>query len=94
MKLVYKDSKEEVKIGDKVLTETLNKYATVTYFTKPHKAASAGFVTYIPESIVPGICMNFSCSNVYEYEPDQDKGWCDCCASNTVKSGLILAGLI
>ena len=45
MKLVYKDSKEEVKIGDKVLTETLNKYATVTYFTKPHKAASAGFVT-------------------------------------------------
>ena len=45
MKLVYKDSKEEVKIGDKVLTETQNKYATVTYFTKPHKSASAGFVT-------------------------------------------------
>jgi hypothetical protein len=38
--------------------------------------------------------MNPSCSNVYEYEPDQDKGWCDCCASNTVKSGLILAGMI
>ena len=25
--------------------ETQNKYATVTYFTKPHKSASAGFVT-------------------------------------------------
>ena len=50
--------------------------------------------TYIPESTVPGICMNPSCSNVYEYEPDQDKGWCYCCASNTVKSGLILAGMI
>ena len=50
--------------------------------------------TYVLESIVPGICMNHSCSNVYEYEPDQDKGWCDCCASNTVKSGLILAGMI
>ena len=40
MRLVYKNSKEEVKIGDKVLTETQNKYAT-----KPHKSASAGFVT-------------------------------------------------
>ena len=45
MRLVYKNSKEEVKIGDKVLTETQNKYATVTYFAKPHKSASAGFVT-------------------------------------------------
>ena len=50
--------------------------------------------TYVLESIVPGICMNPACSNVYEYEPDQNEGWCDCCASNTVKSGLILAGMI
>ncbi len=50
--------------------------------------------TYVLESIVPGICINPSCSDVYEYEPDQNEGWCESCNSNTVKSGLILAGLI
>ena len=49
---------------------------------------------YVFASTVPGICTNSLCYNVYNYEPDQDEGWCDSCESNTVKSGLILAGMI
>ncbi len=46
------------------------------------------------DSIVPGICMNDGCNEIYEYEPDQDRGWCEECGTNTVKSALILAGMI
>jgi hypothetical protein len=41
---------------------------------------------------VPGICTNCECT--YDYEPDQDRGWCDECESNTVVSALILSGII
>lgn len=37
-------------------------------------------------SIVPGICMNEGCNAVYEYEPDQDQGYCEVCKTKTVKS--------
>jgi len=37
-------------------------------------------------SIVPGICMNDGCNAVYQYEPDQDKGYCHVCKTKTVKS--------
>lgn len=46
------------------------------------------------DGIVPAICMNDGCDATYEYEPDQDRGWCDECVTNTVKSALILAGVI
>ena len=46
------------------------------------------------DSIVPGICMNDNCDATYEYEPDQDRGWCDICETNTVVSALVLAGVI
>jgi hypothetical protein len=46
------------------------------------------------DSIVPGICMNSSCECTYDYEPDQDKGWCDACSTTSVTSGLILLGII
>lgn len=42
--------------------------------------------------MMPGICTN--CGEVYYYEPDQYRGWCDGCEANTVKSGLALLGLI
>jgi hypothetical protein len=34
------------------------------------------------------------CDYATEVEPDQDRGWCESCGTNTVKSALILAGLI
>lgn len=46
------------------------------------------------DSCCPGICMNKDCEYTTEVEPDQDKGWCEICETNTVKSGLMLAGII
>lgn len=49
---------------------------------------------YAHEVIVPGICMNNGCGMTYDYEPDQDRGWCERCKTNTVKSGLLLMWFI
>ena len=46
------------------------------------------------DSLAYGICMNPDCDFTTQYEPDQDKGWCDLCETNTVKSCLILAGIM
>jgi hypothetical protein len=46
------------------------------------------------ESVVPGVCMNKDCGATYEYEPDQNRGWCEVCGTNSVVSGLILIGII
>ena len=46
------------------------------------------------DSCVPAICMNVGCDFTADYEPDQDKGWCECCDTNTVQSALIIAGFI
>ena len=44
------------------------------------------------DSISPGICM--VCGHTGEVEPDQAAGYCDGCGANTMKSALILAGVI
>jgi len=46
------------------------------------------------DGTVPAICMNENCEAVYYYEPDQVRGWCDECETNSVKSCLVLGGLI
>lgn len=46
------------------------------------------------DSVVPGICVRPDCDLTTEVEPDQDRGWCESCEANTVKSGCILAGII
>lgn len=46
----------------------------------------------VMDSIVPAICT--TCESGTEMEPDQDRGWCESCGTNTVKSCLILAGVI
>ncbi|MFW6246762.1 MAG: hypothetical protein ACOC22_01105 [bacterium] len=43
---------------------------------------------------VPGICMNDNCMATYNYEPDSNRGWCDECQTNSVKSCYVLAGII
>lgn len=42
----------------------------------------------------PAICMNLGCDYTTDTEPDQTRGWCECCNSNSVKSALVLAGYI
>ncbi|MBE3145398.1 MAG: hypothetical protein IMZ61_15975 [Planctomycetes bacterium] len=46
------------------------------------------------DSVAKGICTNPGCDYTTEVEPDQDKGYCEVCNTNTVKSCLVLAGII
>jgi hypothetical protein len=49
------------------------------------------------DSVVPAICCNPDnpdCNYTEGMEPDQQRGWCDECQANTMKSCLILAGVI
>ena len=48
----------------------------------------------ISDSVSPAICMNEGCDYTAEMEPDQDRGWCEACGTNTVASALILAEII
>ena len=48
----------------------------------------------IIDSVCPAICMNAGCDYTTEMEPDQDRGWCESCGTNSVKSALVLAGII
>lgn len=48
----------------------------------------------VTDSVCPAICTNADCDYTIEMEPDQDHGWCEVCASNSMKSALILAGVI
>ncbi|HEX4960624.1 MAG TPA: hypothetical protein VF173_07275 [Thermoanaerobaculia bacterium] len=50
--------------------------------------------SYALDSVVPGICMNPDCSSTAEVEPDQREGWCEECSTRSVRSGIVLAGLI
>lgn len=49
---------------------------------------------YITDSVAPGICMNDGCSYTVQVEPDQCEGYCEQCGTNTVKSCMILAGVV
>jgi hypothetical protein len=46
------------------------------------------------DSIVPGICINPDCDYTIEVEPDCSSGYCEECDSQTVRSILILLGVI
>lgn len=46
------------------------------------------------ESVVPGICMNDGCDYTTNVEPDSTEGWCENCETNTVRSGVVLLGII
>ena len=46
------------------------------------------------DSVAPGICANPGCDYSTEVEPDSSEGWCECCEAGTVKSCLVMAGII
>jgi hypothetical protein len=48
----------------------------------------------VMDSVCPAICMNECCDHKAEMEPDQAQGWCEVCNANSMKSALVLAGLI
>ena len=43
---------------------------------------------------VPAICMNEGCDYCTDIEPDQDRGWCPECKTNSVCSALILYDIL
>ena len=45
------------------------------------------------DSIAPGICLNPGCDYSTDVEPDQDRGYCEICETQSVKSALRLAGI-
>jgi hypothetical protein len=52
------------------------------------------FEAVITDSVCPAICINDGCDYTAEMEPDQRRGWCEVCGTNSMKSALVLAGLI
>jgi hypothetical protein len=52
------------------------------------------FAAVLSDSVSPGICINPGCNYTTDVEPDQDRGYCEVCRTQTVQSALILAGLI
>jgi hypothetical protein len=46
------------------------------------------------DSVSPAICMNEGCNFTCEMEPDQDRGFCDECRTNTMTAAPVLAGII
>lgn len=42
----------------------------------------------------PGVCVECREYVAMDVEPDQDRGWCENCEKPTVKSVLVLAGMI
>ena len=49
---------------------------------------------YALDDVAPGICMNPDCDYTTEVEPDQREGWCEECGTRSVRSGIVLAGII
>ena len=49
---------------------------------------------YMHEGIMPAICMNKGYNYSTEMEPDQDRGWCENCSTNSLSSAAILMGII
>ena len=52
------------------------------------------FQVSLGDAVCPAICMNEDCSYTDNLEKDQREGWCPECGTNSMKSCLILAGLI
>jgi hypothetical protein len=49
---------------------------------------------YALESMSPGICMNSDCDYTTEVGLDERAGYCLSCQTTTIRSGIVLAGLI
>jgi hypothetical protein len=46
------------------------------------------------DAVSPAICTNPDCNYTCEMEPDQDRGWCDECRTNTMVAAPVLAEMI
>tara|TARA_A100000172_G_C2944053_1_gene76689 strand:+ start:255 stop:473 length:219 start_codon:yes stop_codon:yes gene_type:complete len=72
------------------MTSKLNQLANDWGYNNPEDMMT----DYVFDSLHPAICMNKDCDYSTEMEPDQDRGWCDCCETNTLVSAGMLMGII
>lgn len=70
--------------------EKLQHLAEIEGFTDATELAKE----YISDSVCPAICMNEDCDYTEEMEPDQNRGHCPECNTNTMKAAFILMGVI
>jgi hypothetical protein len=49
---------------------------------------------YVLSEVVPGICMNEHCEYTADVAPGEREGWCEECGTRSVRSGIVLAGII
>ena len=69
----------------KLVTLTASEgYAEVVNFLEDHAL----------DSIVPAICVAPDCDHSADLEPDQRAGFCEVCGRASMKSGLVIAGMI
>lgn len=48
----------------------------------------------VADSVNPAICVNPDCDYTTGMEPDQDRGYCEACGTQTVQAALVLAELV
>ena len=71
-------------------SELLQELATEWGYRSPEQLVEA----YVFDGIMPAICTTPDCGYSTEMEPDQDRGWCEHCCTNTVVSAAVLMGVI
>lgn len=83
-------SKPNGTVVESDVTAKINALAEIEGFTSTDEMIAA----YINDSVVPGICMNPDCDNTVDVEPDQDRGYCEDCKTNSVKAATVLLAVI
>jgi hypothetical protein len=46
------------------------------------------------DGVAPAICMAPDCDHATDLEPDQRAGFCEACGRNSMRSCLVIAGII
>ena len=62
--------------------------------TEGHAEVADFLEDHALDSVVPAICMAPDCDHTADLEPDQRAGFCEACGRPSMKSGLVIAGMI
>jgi hypothetical protein len=77
-------------MNDALRQAKLAKLIEIEGYDSPDQLLEAVF----SDAVSPAICMNDGCDFTCDMEPDQDRGYCEECHSNTMKAAPVLAGVI
>jgi len=81
---------EALALSDEVRQQKLAKLLEIEGYDDIADLAEAVF----SDAVSPAICCNPDCNYTCEMEPDQDRGWCDECRTNTTVAAVVLAEMI